>query len=171
LSNEDQQRLESLGNLTASVDAENPTPEQQQAQDKEQAQQAAIDQGAHEWAMLMMTIGGFAAMIEPTISQVYTQEACEKWGVSANEVAQKYGFTGGVVTSPEFSLIVSTAGLAIPTYIIIKAKMNEAANGGEPKSLLARIGLWWRTRKARAAMQARGVEAMVAEQAAQHGSQ
>lgn len=143
-------RLEALAGMTAATEDENPDPAQQQAAAAEQAHASEQDAAAKQWGMLMYTIGGFAQMIAPELKQVYSEERCFAWGQQCNHVAEKYGWNGPSAM-PELALIASTAGFAVPTYFLIKAKVKEAQDGKGPSSWLAKAGIWWRTRKARAA--------------------
>jgi hypothetical protein len=142
-------RLEQLASMTKEADAANPSAEQQQHQQQEAEQATAADIAAKQWGMLMFTVGGFACMIAPELKQVYAEERCFAWGQQANAVAEKYGWNGPTAM-PELALLASTAGFAIPTYFLIRDKMTTAQKGTGPASWAARVGLWWRTRKARA---------------------
>lgn len=144
----DASRLEALAAMTAETDADNPSPEQQQAEAAEQAAASEAEQSAKQWGMLMFTIGGFAQMIAPELKPVYSEERCFAWGQQANAVAEKWGW-GGPSAMPELALIASTAGFAVPTYFLIRQRMKEATEGKGPATWLAKVGLWWRTRKAR----------------------
>lgn len=141
-------RLEALGGMTAETEAANPGPEQQQQQAKEQAEATEAETAARQWGMLMFTVGGFAQMIEPGLKQVYTEDRCYAWGQQANAVAEKYGWNGPSAM-PELALIASTAGFLVPTYFMVKARMKAAQHETGPASWVAKMGLWWRTRKAR----------------------
>lgn len=145
--------LEALAGMTQATDAENPSMEDQQAQAQEQARATEADTAAKQWGMLMYTVGGFAQMIAPELKQVYSEERCFAWGQQANAVAEKYGWNGPTAM-PELALIASTAGFAVPTYFLIRAKVQEAQEGKGPQGWAAKLGLWWRTRKARAGMAA-----------------
>jgi len=144
-------RLEQLATMAQEADAANPSAEQQQAQQVETAAATVADIAAKQWGMLMFTIGGFACMIAPELRQVYSEERCFAWGQQANAVAEKYGWNGPSAM-PELALIASTAGFAVPTYFLLREKVAAAKDGKGPASWLARMGLWWRTRKARAAV-------------------
>lgn len=141
-------RLEQLEAMTKEADAANPSAEQvhQQAQQVEQA--TAADIAAKQWGMLMYTVGGFACMVAPELKQVYSEDRCFSWGQSANVVAQKYGWNGPSAM-PELALIASTAGFMVPTFFLLREKINQAKPGNGPAGWAARVGLWWRTRKAR----------------------
>lgn len=142
-------RLEQLATMTQEADAANPSAEQQQQQQQQAEQATAADIAAKQWGMLMYTVGGFACMIAPELKQVYAEDRCFAWGQQANAVAEKYGWNGPTAM-PELALIASTAGFAIPTYFLIRDKLATAQKGTGPASWAARVGLWWRTRKARA---------------------
>lgn len=142
-------RLAALAGLTQSTDAENLSSEQVQQAAEQQQQISESEKSAQEWGILMFTAGGFACMIAPELKPVYSQERCLDWGRSVTSVCEKYGLTG-MAAMPEIALIVSTAGFALPSYFAIKAKISEAKEGKGPNSWLAKVGLWWRTRKARA---------------------
>jgi len=144
-------RLEQLANMAQEADAANPSAEQQQAQQVEAAAVSQADIAAKQWGMMMFTIGGFACMIAPELRQVYSEERCFAWGQQANAVAEKYGWNGPSAM-PELALIASTAGFAVPTYFLLREKVAAAKDGKGPASWLAKVGLWWRTRKARAAV-------------------
>lgn len=141
------EKLEALGDLTQQVDAENPDPAQRQAEAQQAAEEAQSDVNAKQWGMLMYTVGGFAQMIAPELKPVYSEERCYQWGQQANAVAEKYGLNGPSVM-PEIALIASTAGFAVPTYLLIRAKL-ETAKEAKEGTLLQKMGLWWRMRKAR----------------------
>lgn len=141
-------RLEALGPMTQETENANPDPAKAQADQDEATRASEADMSAKQWGMLMYTIGGFCQMIAPELRQVYTEERCFQWGQSANLVAEKYGWNGPS-SMPELALIASTAGFAVPTYLLMKANIKQAQAGNSPASLAAKIGIWWRTRKAR----------------------
>lgn len=150
MTTETDKALDALEGMTKQTDADNPSQEAQAEQAHQQAQQSEADAAAKQWGMLMYTVGGFAQMIAPELKQVYSEERCFQWGQQANSVAEKYGWNGPSAM-PELALIASTAGFAVPTYFLIRAKVQEAQKGNGPQSWLAKAGIWWRTRKARAA--------------------
>jgi hypothetical protein len=150
MTTETDKALDALAGMTQQTDAENPSAEAQAEQAHQQAQQSEADAAAKQWGMLMYTVGGFAQMIAPELKQVYSEERCFQWGQQANSVAEKYGWNGPSAM-PELALIASTAGFAVPTYFLIRAKVQEAQKGNGPQSWIAKMGIWWRTRKARAA--------------------
>ena len=142
-------RLEALGNMTQATEAENPSAEDQQAAAAEQSRTSEADAAAKAWGMMMYTIGGFCQMIAPELKQVYSEDRCFAWGQQANAVAEKYGWNGPSAL-PELALIASTAGFAVPTYFLMRARIKAAQSEAGPASWVAKMGLWWRTRKARA---------------------
>lgn len=144
-------RLEQLASMTQEADAANPSAEQVQQQAAQVEQATAAEIAAKQWGMMMYTVGGFACMIAPELKQVYSEERCFAWGQQANVVAEKYGWNGPS-SMPELALIASTAGFAVPTFFILREKIAAAKNGAGPAGWAARVGLWWRTRKAKKAM-------------------
>ena len=147
--NESTKRLEQLQGLTQEADAANPSAEQQQQAAQEQATISAADIAAKQWGMLMYTIGGFACMIAPELKPVYSEDRCFQWGQQCNEVAVKYGWDGPSAM-PELALIASTAGFAVPTYFVMRQKM-EQAKAVKDGSLIEKMAAWWQHRKARRA--------------------
>jgi len=143
------ERLAQLAGMTKEADDANPSAAQQQQQQQEAEQVNAADIAAKQWGMLMYTVGGFACMIAPELKAVYAEERCFSWGQQANAVAEKYGWNGPSAM-PELALLASTAGFAIPTYFLIRDKIASAKTGTGTAGWAARVGLWWRTRKARA---------------------
>jgi hypothetical protein len=150
MTTETEKALDALAGMTQATDAANPSQEEQAQQASQQAEQSARDQGARDWGMLMYTVGGFACMIAPELKPVYSEDRCFQWGQQANAVGEKYGWNGPSAM-PELALLASTVGFAVPTYFLIKAKIQEAKTSGGPSGWMAKMGLWWRTRKARAA--------------------
>lgn len=141
-------RLEAMAGMTAATEADNPSAADQQQAATEQARTSEQDTAAKQWGMLMFTVGGFACMIAPELKQVYSEDRCFAWGQQANSVAEKYGWTGPSAM-PELALIASTAGFAVPTYFLLRAKIKDVQEGKGPATWLSKMGLWWRTRKAR----------------------
>ena len=151
-------RLEQLAGMSQETDQANPSAEQQQQAAQEIEQASAADIAAKQWGMLMFTIGRFACMIAPELRQVYAEERCFAWGQQANNVAEKYGWNGPSAM-PELALIASTAGFFVPTWIVIKQKL-EQAKAAKDGSIGEKLAAWWQHRKAkRAASQAPPVEA------------
>jgi hypothetical protein len=150
-------RLEALAAQTQTIEQDNPSQEHQQEQARERAEQSEAEAAARQWGMLMFTIGGFACMIAPELKAVYSEDRCFQWGQQANAVGEKYGWNGPSAM-PELALIASTAGFAVPTYFLIKQRIDTAQAGAGPSSWVAKMGLWWRTRKARAAAKTGGVQ-------------
>lgn len=139
------ERLEQLAGMTQEADAANPSAAQQQAAAVEVAAVSAAEQSAREWGILMFTLGGFCSMIAPELKPVYSQERCLDWGRSAAAVGEKYGWNG-TAAMPELALIASTAGFVIPSYLVIKGKM-EVASKARDGSMLEKLGLWWKHRR------------------------
>lgn len=162
-------RLEQLAGMTQETDAANPSAEQQQQAAQEIEQASAADQAAKQWGMLMYTVGGFACMIAPELKPVYAEDRCFAWGQQANNVAEKYGWNGPSAM-PELALIASTAGFLIPTWMIIKQKI-EQAKAAKDGSLTEKLAAWWQNRKAKRAMATAPKTEPDPLQGAQSGSQ
>ena len=135
--------------MTQETEAANQSQEDQQQAAAKQSKAAEADTAAKAWGMMMYTIGGFCQMIAPELKPVYSEERCFQWGQQANTVAEKYGWNGPSAL-PELALIASTAGFAVPTFFLMKARIKAAQGEPGPASWVAKMGLWWRTRKARA---------------------
>lgn len=165
---DDMSRLEALGNLTAKVDAENPTPEQQAEQEQQAQEITEAEAAAKSWGMVMFTMGGMACMIAPELRPVYSQERCFEWGQNAHAVAEKYGLSGPK-NMPEMALLASTVTFALPTFFAVREKLAEARDGKGPANWLTKVGLWWRTRKARKQAQAAAKAAMAEPEQHQPG--
>lgn len=142
-------RLEQLARMTQEADAANPSAEQQQQAAQAQATISEAEISARQWGMLMFTIGGFCQMIAPELRQVYTEDRCFSWGQQANAVAEKYGWNGPSAM-PELALIASTAGFAIPTYMVLKQRLQQA-KAAKDGSISEKIAAWWANRKAKRA--------------------
>lgn len=142
-------RLEALAGMTQEADAANPSAEQQQATATQQAQISEAEAGARQWGILMFTIGGFCQMIAPELKPVYSEDRCYAWGQTANAVSEKYGWNGPSAM-PELALIASTAGFFVPTYLVVRGKL-EQAKAAKDGTLSEKIGLWFANRKAKRA--------------------
>ncbi|MBB1073635.1 hypothetical protein HUU62_04330 [Rhodoferax sp. 4810] len=142
-------RLEALASITQETDAANPSAEQQQQAAAQQAQVSQAEASAKQWGMLMFTIGGFAQMIAPELKPVYSEERCFAWGQQANAVGEKYGWNGPS-SMPELALIASTAGFFVPTWLIIKQKVQHA-KAAKDGSIVEKLAAWWQSRKTRRA--------------------
>ncbi len=115
----DAAKLDGLAGLVDEVDAgAGPTPEQAQAQTE--ADQRAAQ--AAEWAALAQLVGGALALLAPELTHIYTPAACERWGASVVPVAEKYGWNGPN-SIPEIGLAIATAGLAVPSFILIRQNL------------------------------------------------
>lgn len=164
----DAQKLQALEGMTTETDAENPDPNEQ-ARQAEQAEQAtASDLAAKQWGMLMFTVGGMAQMIAPELRPVYSEERCFAWGQQANAVAEKHGWNGPSAM-PEIALIASTAGFLVPTFLVIRQKV-EQAKAAKDGTLAEKLAAWWQHRKAKAAAKRAPAGEVVAE-AGGNGSQ
>jgi hypothetical protein len=141
-------RLEALGGMTAETESANPDPAQVQAEQAEAAQASEADISAKQWGMLMFTVGGFACMISPELKPVYSEERCFQWGQQANAVAEKRGWNAPA-NAPEIALVISTAGFLLPTFFTLKNKAREVAKNN-PVGWVAKLGIWWRTKRAKA---------------------
>lgn len=124
----DHDKFNTLDGLVSEVDSQGPpTPEQQeqQAQEQRQAEAAiAAEEEAKEWGMIAYMVGGGLSMIAPELQQIYTEDKCIGWGRTVVPVSQKYGWSGpGSI--PELGLALSTLGLAVPTYLVVKTKLAE----------------------------------------------
>jgi hypothetical protein len=127
----DAEKMEALDGLVTEVDGE--SPEAQAQQQAEVQAQLDADAQARGWGVIMWTVGSALAMVAPELRQVYTDDACLNWGRSVVPVAEKYGWSGPA-NVPELGLLISTAGLAVPSYLVIKAKlaaMREAREAAE----------------------------------------
>lgn len=162
--------LEALAGMTAAVDGANPSPEQQQDSQREQAAASEAEQGAQQWGMLMFTVGGFAQMLAPELKPVFSEDRCFHWGQQANAVAKKHGWATPD-NMPELALLASTIGFAVPTFFLVREKISQAREGQGPASWIAKAGLWWRTRKARKAGAAMAEPQQAAQPGAANGGQ
>lgn len=165
---EDLSRLEALGTMTAEVDAANPSPEVRAEQEAEAVAISESEAAAKSWGMIMFTVGGMAMMIAPELSPLYTQERCFEWGQAANAVAEKHGLKGPG-NMPEITLLASTLTFAVPTFFAVREKIADAKEGKGPATWVSKVGLWWRTRKARAQAKAAAKAGMVEPEIHQPG--
>lgn len=146
--------LLALGHVTKETDQANPDPAQRAEQEKEAEKARQAEVGARAWAGVMGLIGRAVCMIEPKLTPVYSRDACLAWGEAANSVAEKYGWNSPD-DMPELALLTSTAFIAVPTVLLLREKMQEVKDGNAT-GLAAKIGIWWRTRKARKAAAGEG---------------
>lgn len=99
-----------------------------------QAEEEALNPGAADqpdpavvWALIPEKIGQLLAMAVPELRQVYTEQACKEWGVGMAAVSEKYGWDAQETLlkwAPELMLVSATLPLAIPTYVLISAKLD-----------------------------------------------
>lgn len=155
--------LEALGRVTQEADSANPSHEQQHEQEEQQQQASADEQGARDWGLIPYSIGGLLTMIEPALKEVYTEERCLSWGKHAHAVSKKYGWDGPA-NLPEFALVLSTAGFAVPSFFAVRERMKQMREGGAT-GLWAKAGLWWRARKAGKAARAAAEDARTVDAA------
>ncbi len=83
---------------------------------------------AKTWAQIPFMLGGMLAMAMPELKQVYTEDACMKWGHGMAAVSDKYGWDAGETISrwaPEFMLIAASLPLLVPTVRAVKARADE----------------------------------------------
>lgn len=160
-------RLDALDGMCDELDAANPSPEQQQAETAEQAAASEAEQSAKDWGMTMYALGQTFCMIAPELKPIYSEERCLMFGERMTPVAVKYGWNAP--SGPEFALATCLLGFAVPTFLAVRARLDALREGKDPTSLLARIGLWWRARRARRAAAAQGQQQE--QEGAQHGVQ
>jgi hypothetical protein len=134
----DLDKLHALGAVVDEIDAEGPPTPEQLEKEKEEAEEVTE---AAAWAQLPLMIGSMLSMFAPELQAVYTEDACSTWGERMVPVAKKYGWNGPS-NLPEIGLAITTAGLALPTIIVIRAKLaqmkeaNEAAhNAAKARSM------------------------------------
>jgi hypothetical protein len=142
----DMSKLDGLEDLVREVDAEGPPTAQQQ---QEQAVEAAGEENARQWGAIVYMLGNAAAMIAPELRQIYTEDACLNWGRAMNPVAEKYGWNGPAAI-PELGLAIATAGLVVPSFFAIRARVQAVNKGEEKTSWLASMREWWLSRKKKA---------------------
>ena len=138
--------LESLAYATQEADQANPDAAERQAAQSEATDADQAEQSARDWAMIMFMVGGFATMIAPELKPVYAEDRCLTWGRHANQVAVKYGWNSPA-GMPELALLASTLTIAVPTVILVRAKLKDAKAEG----MIAKAGAWWRNRQTRKA--------------------
>ena len=137
-------RLDALGNMTQEFEQSNPSPEQAQAQATAQTAEAASADGARDWGMVAFTVGGLFCMAAPELHQVYTEERCLAWGQHMQQVSDKYGW-GSPSNSPEWGLAAVTFSFALPTFMVLRQKLQEAK--AAKKSVMGGLFWWWKNRK------------------------
>ncbi len=137
-------RLEALAHMTADVDAENPTPEQQQANQQQQQAAQQSEAGAQEWGVMLFSLGGVLTMVAPELKPVYSEERCLQWGHHMHMVAEKHGWNAPA-HSPEFALLIASVSFIVPTLAIVPGKIRELRK--QQNSLVGRIAAWWQRRK------------------------
>ena len=141
------ERLEALAGVVDEADAlGGPTPEQAQQQQEAEDDDAQ----AREWGMIPYTVGSALAMFVPELRHVYTEDRCLAWGRSVVPVANKYGWNAGGV--PELGLLLSTAGLVLPTVFLIRKRLTEEPDAKD-SGVWSAVRAWWRDKRAKRAAQ------------------
>lgn len=144
----DTQKLEALGELVDEV--EGPSPEQAQQQQAEAEQAQAMDEGARQWGVIAYMLGNAVGMFVPEAKAIYTEDACMNWGRAMMPVAQKRGWNSPSAL-PELGLFIATAGLVVPTFLLIRAKVaaiKEGREGVEKAGVVGQVVAWWKARRA-----------------------
>jgi len=120
----DASKMDALETLVGEVDRESPAAQAEQQQAATEAEAAELE--AKSWGMIAYTVGGALSMLCPELRQVYSENACLDWGRAVVPVAEKYGWNGpgGV---PELGLLIATAGLAVPSVLVIREKLRQMA--------------------------------------------
>lgn len=140
--------LAALGTVTAETDAGNPDPAALQQKQDEQKKKDEITAEAREWGQFMFVIGGTVTMLAPELQRLYTQEACLNWGTHAAAVAAKYKWKSPAL--PELALAAATLHLALPTFLVLRSKVQQVKDA-QDAGPLAKVVMWWRERRARKA--------------------
>lgn len=140
----DTSRLEALGAVTQEVDAAHPTAEQSAQQQQAEQQASQAEQGARDWGVMLFSIGGLLSMIAPELKPVYGEERCMAWGQHMQLVCDKHGWSSPK-NSPEFSLIMASAGFVIPTLMILPDKIRAARKMAN--SPIGKLAAWWARRR------------------------
>lgn len=131
-----------------------PSPEEmaekqraEQAQADKAAAEDQMEQEARQWSAIPLMIGGALCMAAPELRQVYTEGNCLNWGRAMVPVSQKYGW-GGARKLPELSLAIVTLSLALPSFLAVRAAVEEQRAGW-----VGKLRAWWLRRKAAKAEQ------------------
>jgi hypothetical protein len=135
--------LDALGGMTKQLDGANPSPEDQKRAEAEK-EKAKAENGAREWAQIPRMLGGLVCMIEPQLGQFYTASACLEWGKAAHATASKYEWKAPD-NLPELALVSSTIGFALPTFLLVRARIQQLRQA-QDGSLLDKLRLWWSER-------------------------
>jgi hypothetical protein len=118
--------LDKLDNVVQVADQAAMGNGQEVPQTPDQQAEALAENQAKEWGMVAFVVGNALAMIAPSLKSVYTEQACQAWGHAMVPVADKYGWNGpGNV--PEIGLAIATIGLALPSYLAVKAELKKVA--------------------------------------------
>lgn len=90
------------------------------------------------WAAIPRQVGALLAIAAPELRQVYTEDACRGWGRDMHALAVKRQWSVSGLP-PEVAAGISTAGLLLPTLLILKTKRDamrrarQAAAGTQPE--------------------------------------
>jgi len=122
----DASKLEALADAVGEADALSPEAQQAAKEEAAAEQQKAteFEVQQRQWGMIAFTVGSALSMIAPELRAVYTEEACMQWGASVVPVAEKYGWSGPG-NMPELGLLMTTAGLAVPSFLAIKLRLEQ----------------------------------------------
>jgi hypothetical protein len=138
----DAQKMDALATTVGQVDAE--SPEAQAARAAEEATQQAAEvkavSMAEAWATVPSMIGKLACIVEPALGQFYTPQACQEWGEAMVPVAEKYGW-GGPGAMPEVNLAIVTAGMAVPTFMMLRVKLAQLKAAAAPPAAAAALAV------------------------------
>lgn len=142
-------RLEALGPMVKQIEMDNPSPESQQAAQQQAENISQAEEGARDWGMQIYALGSMFCMIAPELRPVYSQERCIEAGASMHLVCKKYGWSGPG-NLPELVLLASIISLGVPTWLILKQKIEDLKTKNDG-SVAAKLGAWWRNRGAKPA--------------------
>lgn len=112
--------MEQLGSVVAEIDGQSPQALAEVAQ--QQAQQSAAEIGAKAWAQIPAMVGSLMGLFAEEVKPFFNEQACMEWGAAAQAVAEKRGW-GGPDGIPELALAMSSLGMAVPTALIVNAKL------------------------------------------------
>jgi hypothetical protein len=123
--------LESLAGEAKAADA--PTPEALAPGAAPVPAATSDDALAREWAELPAMVGSGLSFAIPEASQIWTDEACLKWGKAMVPIAKKYGWEPmkGLLW---LKLLGATGALVGPTVLVVRARYQAAQHPpAEPK--------------------------------------
>jgi hypothetical protein len=82
---------------------------------------------AEIWALIPKQLGKLLSMALPELADVYNDEACSEWGKGMAAVSEKYGWDANETMlkwAPEVALATATIPLAVPTYFVVKKRLD-----------------------------------------------